>query len=1345
MAVYGTLSEFNLVVGSENRASWDEYCERLKQYFLANDIDPTNGGTQARRRAIFLSSVGADTYSLIRTLCLPDTPEAKTIDQIQELVKNHISPTPIVIAERFRFYNRSQLSSESASEFLRELCRLAGTCDFGEFREQALRDMFTIKLKDKSAQEKLLGEENLTLEKAFQVAQAHERARFSVEEMSTEVHKMNVVESHEQKSKIESRGKQKHQGYKAGSKARPCFICGDCSHWKADCPENKHKKKHRYKKSNVKAVNNKVSDSSSDSEGFSQHAVRMNQVLTKKDQHKVDVVRKVPEIMVKVLINGTRVKMELDTGASVTLMSKSQFDSSELASQTKLKKSDMVLTTITGQKLNVVGQTSVEVRYKAQSVADLTLYVVESEGPPLLGRDWLQHIQLDWSEIKTINNPSVTNECVKNILTKYGTLFDGKLGLVKDLEATLRLKEAAVPKFCKPRAVPFAVKEDIAQELGKLIASGVLKKVDYADWAAPIVAVKKPNGQYRICGDYSVTINKYLMIPEHPMPRVGELLSKLNGGQTFSKLDLSQAYQQIALDENSQKLVTINTHLGLYTYTRVPYGISAAPSLFQSVMDKVLQGIDCGCYLDDIVITGRDHQEHMNNLYAVLDRLIQYGFKLQKAKCEFFQPSVKYLGLLVDKEGTRIDTDGTRAVREAPIPRNRDELRSFLGLVNHYRKFIDNMSTICRPLNQLLEKNRHWEWSEECEQAFKHVKDSLLKDDNLLAHYDPKAKLSLAVDASPVGLGAVISQVTGSGERPIEFASRSLTQAEKNYSQIDREALAIIFGVRKFHQYLYGREFTLCTDNQPLSHIMARKKGLPSLAAARVQRWAIELAAYTFTVCHRPGKQNGNADALSRLPLRAQTGDKRVDKLSNEAMLVNTLAIEQIPVSAKQIARATRNDELLARVLHFTQTGWPEKVDVSLSTFHAKRLEISLEQDVLLWGTRVIIPKKFQTNMMDLLHENHPGIVKMKSLARLHCWWPGLDGDIEWKVRGCETCQSVQSSPPKTVNNWVWPNMPWKRVHIDFAQLTADEYYLILVDSHSKWPEVIEMKTGTTAKATIEALREIFGRMGLPAELCSDNGPPFRSCEFTRFLSGNSIKHILSPPYHPASNGAAERFVRTFKKAMKVKAERESKHHRLQEFLLYYRTTPHSGTEKTPSEMVMGRRLRTKLDLVKPNLGEAILKRNPGVIEPRDLQVGQRVRVRDYRKQGTKWVKGVIVNKLSPVTYEVQVLLDGKYVVWKRHIDQVIVSEEDVSLSSENIRSSDNSLSLCRDVAGTNLLEPTINTEQVNTDQESTPGVRAPVSPRPCVAVEEAVDVGPLRRSSRERRLPRHLATDYEL
>ena len=532
--------------------------------------------------------------------------------------------------------------------------------------------------------------------------------------------------------------------------------------------------------------------------------------------------------------------------------------------------------------------------------------------------------------------------------------------------------------------------------------------------------------------------------------------------------------------------MAINTHVGLYTYTRVPYGISSAPALFQSTMDKVLQGLECGCYLDDIVITGASEAEHLKNLEAVLERLARYGFRLQKRKCEFLQSEIHYLGFVVDKEGIRMDGSATEAIRDAPAPRNKAELRSFLGLASQYRKFVSNFSTRAAPLNNLLCEKERWDWSDTCAAAFEDIRAALTGAE-VLAHYDPQGEVYLAVDASPVGVGAVLTQGSGSQGKPVAFASRTLTQAEKNYSQLDREALAIIYGVKKFHHYLYGRKFILFSDNLPLCHILSPKKGLPGLAAARIQRWALALAGYDFEVKHRPGERNCVADALSRLPLPVTKLNADIVKWTDEAKVVNKETLANLPVSAKEVAQATRSDIVLARVLEFCRSGWPGEVGPEWQPYFSRRLEMSTEEDCLLWGCRVVVPEKLRPRVMEMLHEGHDGIVRMKSLARLHVWWPALDKDIELMVRNCETCRAVQTSPPRLHNAWAWPDQAWSRIHVDFAQL-KDDYYLVMVDGHSKWPEVIYMNKGTNAEKTIEALRTVFARMGLCQELVSDNG-----------------------------------------------------------------------------------------------------------------------------------------------------------------------------------------------------------------------------------------------------------------
>ena len=246
-------------------------------------------------------------------------------------------------------------------------------------------------------------------------------------------------------------------------------------------------------------------------------------------------------------------------------------------------------------------------------------------------------IKLDWKSItETVNN--VTSLCYQLLLDKYADVFKDELGTLKLMKAQLQVQSQAIPKFCKPRPVPFALREALEKELSRLEQLGILQKVNHSDWAAPIVVVPKGDGCLRVCRDYKVTINPVLAVDKYPLPKPDDLMAQLAGGQKFSKLDLSQAYQQILLDENSRKFVTINTHLGLFQYTRVLFGVASAPALFQKTMDTLLQGIpNTQCYLDDILITGKSDAEHLQNLEEVLKRLQNNGLRVKPAKCRFME------------------------------------------------------------------------------------------------------------------------------------------------------------------------------------------------------------------------------------------------------------------------------------------------------------------------------------------------------------------------------------------------------------------------------------------------------------------------------------------------------------------------------------------------------------------------------------------------------------------------------------------------------------------------------------------------------------------------------------
>ena len=415
-----------------------------------------------------------------------------------------------------------------------------------------------------------------------------------------------------------------------------------------------------------------------------------------------------------------------------------------------------------------------------------------------------------------------------------------------------------------------------------------------------MVAVPKKDGRVRLCGDYKVMVNPALDVDQYPLPCQEDLFASLAGGKHFITLDLTHAYQQLILDEVSRKFVTINTHRGLYRYTRLPFGIASAPAIFQKTMDTILRGIPgVICYIDDILITGKTEKEHLDNLAAVLQKLREHGLRVKKEKCEFMKSCVEYLRHKIDAEGLHALDSKVKAITNAPAPKNAQELRSFLGLLNYYGRFIPNLASILHPLNELLRRNTEWKWSEECNQAFKLAKDKLVSAD-VLAHYDSTLPLKLAADALAYGIGAVISHSLPDGtEHPIAFASRTLSASERNYSQVEKEALALIFGVKRFHTYVYGRQFTLITDHKPLTTILGHNKGIPLVAAARLQRWAIILAAYKYKIEFRPTTAHSNADGLSRLPLKESARDPGL----TETVWCNMMELDSLPVTVAEVRK----------------------------------------------------------------------------------------------------------------------------------------------------------------------------------------------------------------------------------------------------------------------------------------------------------------------------------------------------------------------------------------------------------------------------------------------------------
>ena len=460
-------------------------------------------------------------------------------------------------------------------------------------------------------------------------------------------------------------------------------------------------------------------------------------------------------------------------------------------------------------------------------------------------------------------------------------------------------------------------------------------------------------------------------------------------------------------------------------------------------------------------------------------------------------------------------------------------------------------------------------------------------------------------------------------DRPIAYPSRTLSSAEKKYCQLEKEGLAVVYGVKKFHQYLYGRKFTIFSDHQPLKYLFSESRQTSMMASSRIQRWALTLSAYDYTIQHRPGSKLGNADALSRVPLKE--GPTTVPEPADLVLLVSNLS--KSIVTAEQIKAWTEKDPVLSRVYSQVQFGWSiTEPNEDLKSYLHRKDELSVLKGCVLWGARVIVPPQGRLIILDQLHETHPGISRMKSLARCFVWWPGMNSEIESKVKNCEQCQLYRSMPAKApIHPWEWPSKPWARVHMDHAGPYLGKLFLILIDAHSKWIEA-HIVSLTAADVSIAKLRSVFAIHGIPEQLVSDNGSGFSSEEFKIFTQENGIHHTFTSPYHPASNGLAERAVQTVKGGI-AKMEGDIGL-RLDRFLMTYRVTPQASTGVSPAELLMGRRLRTRLDRIHPDAGSTVIKKQEKQEEnsirpgkgPRQFAVKDRLYARNYIRGIDKWI-----------------------------------------------------------------------------------------------------------------------------
>ena len=476
-------------------------------------------------------------------------------------------------------------------------------------------------------------------------------------------------------------------------------------------------------------------------------------------------------------------------------------------------------------------------------------------------------------EIEAAIDPSLSREekeKLRKVFLEFSDVFENTLGHTTVLSHSINTGNSP-PIKQRLRRLPYAHREEADKQIKDMLAQGVIEPSE-SPWSSPIVLVyvRKKDGQLRFCIDFR-KVNAVTSCQANGLPRPDDILDSFHGAKLFSTLDLRSGYWQVPMQAEDKPKTAFATHSGLFQFCRMPFGLNGASSTFQCMIEIVLSGLNlvtCLCYPDDVIIHAKDFDQHCERLAEVLARFKQHNLRVKLSKCTFAAPQVSYLGHLISADGISPDPAKVTAVKNLKTPGTVKEVRSFLGLAGYYRKFLPRYATVAAPLTDLTKKDNKFVWTEECEQAFQTIKNSV-SSAPVLKYPRFDREFILQTDASDVGLGPVLSQIDDDGvEKVVAFASQTLSTRERNFSATEKEAYTIVFGTRHFRVYLLGRKFKIVTYHKALKflHTMEPK--------GRTAKWIMDLQEFQFEVEHRPGKQNTNADSLSRLDVQANATAK---------------------------------------------------------------------------------------------------------------------------------------------------------------------------------------------------------------------------------------------------------------------------------------------------------------------------------------------------------------------------------------------------------------------------------------------------------------------------------------
>lgn len=620
---------------------------------------------------------------------------------------------------------------------------------------------------------------------------------------------------------------------------------------------------------------------------------------------------------------------------------------------------NILLEAFGGYKIKPLGKILLEIHLNETEKINTEFIIIKENCRPILGLSSLLQLKLlnpnnininiENEGHNNINNISVINK--EKIVNQYSELFQGIGQFKETLELHIQPDAQVVVK--PPRRVPHALMERLANKLKSLEDHQIIEKVEHPkSFVSNLVVIEKSDGNLRICLDPQ-ELNKVLIREYHLIPTLQEIVTKLKNKTVFSVLDLSDGFYNIKLSDKSTDLCTFSTPFGCYKFLRLPFGVSVAPEIFQKYSQRAFGDIPgVVVYCDDLLICGENEEDHDRILKCVLERAKELNVRFNKRKFQYKKGEVKYFGHIFSKEGMKVDPDRVRAILNIKSPTNKKELQIFLGMVNYLRNFISKLADLTAPLNSLLKKNVNWLWTEVHESIFNNIKKCISMAP-VLQNFDTSLPIVIQCDASKDGLGCCLMQ----NGKPVSYASRSLTNAEKNFSQIEKELLSVVWATRKFHYYIYGKKCVVLNDHKPLENLL--KKGIHAIPSTRLQRLKLKLLKYNIEFKYQKGRLMHIADLLSRSYLEENDMDQSyMYEVIHCIGLSNYLQCTE--EQRQELILETSKDEELSILKNYTLNGWSDNIKIvpdSINHYYKFRENITIDQELLFMNERLIVPK----------------------------------------------------------------------------------------------------------------------------------------------------------------------------------------------------------------------------------------------------------------------------------------------------------------------------------------------------------------------------------------------------